>query len=312
MNKLTAKYQVKVPSILMTGEEVLKVEPIKLVTRVGEVTIYPPGCEDRQPESYIAPEKGFPKAILSVPGSKLWDADTLWIDVETEATPEFPREEQRKLEREMHELALRFLRLLRRTTPEAPIPLPKSLLPSAVFQWEPPQTGQLVSSGPTTPSMIRVVPLEAGLTKERWEELQQEMSSGVDTELWEDFIIDSKVALDEEDLGRATILAAIASEIFIKKYTQKAAKEKGISNEFWGYLKSRQPKVIDYYDSILHLVKGHSLKTENKQMYKAVERLNQKRNDFMHEGKIPSKVQLPQLIADIQQIRKVISWVREL
>jgi hypothetical protein len=317
MNKLTAKYQVKVPSIIMAGEEVLKLEPIKLQTSVGEITIYPPGREDRQPESYIAPEKGFPKATLSVPGSKLWDADTLWIDIETNATPEFPKEEQRKLERKMHELIFRLLKLLRRKLPEMPMSLPRDLLPTTVFQWEPQQAGQLISSVPTSPFVVRVISQEASLTKDKWAELQQEMRSEEYTELYEDFIADSKAALDEDDLNRATIYAAIACEIFIKEYTEKAAKEKGISQIFWEYLKdpNTETRVRTYYDQVLHLVKGHSMKRENKETYNRLDRIFKARNKIMHEGKIPSswnRDRINQLREDIREVEQIISWVREL
>lgn len=315
MNKLTAKYQLKVPSILMTGEEVLKLEPIKLVTSVGEVTIYPPGSKDRKPESYIGPEKGFPEVKLQATGSKLWNADTLWIDIETKVSPKFSREENLKLERETHELVFRFLRLLRRKLPETPMPLPTSLVPTALFEWEPQQPGQLSGSIATTPFVIRVVPPEAGLTAERWEELQQEMSSEVDMELWEDFIVDAKVALQEDDLNRAILYAAIACEIFIKEYCEKAAKQVGISQKFWKYLKSRQPRVVDYYDSVLHLVRNHSLQAENEEIYKLLNRLYEARNEIMHEGRLSashSNDEINQLREDIWEVAQAISWVRGL
>ena len=313
MVKLTVKYQVPVPYILMNGEKVLELEPIKFQTSIGEVSIYPPGSKDRKPQNYIPPEKGFPQAKLLGTGSKLWDADTLWIDIGTEATSEFPREEKLKLERAMRELVFRFLKLLRRKLPETPIPLPRNLIPTTVFQWKPQQTGQLVSSAPTTPFVIRVSPPEAGLTKERWEELQQEISSGAETELWEDFIVDAKVALEEEDLNRAILYAAIACEIFIKEYCQRAAKQAGISQKFWKYLENRRPRVVDYYDSVLHLVKNHSLRAENPEMDKLLRLLWKARKQIVHEGKLSlSKDEATQLREAIHEIGQVISWVRGL
>lgn len=317
MAKLTIKYQVPVPEILMNGEQVLKSEPIKLQTSIGEVSIYPPGSKDRKPKNYIPPEKGFPEGKLLGPESKLWNADTLWIDIETEATPEFPRKERRKLERETQELTFRFLRLLRRVIPEKPIPLPKSpksLLISTAFQWETPQEGQLVYSGPTTPDTIIIVPPQAGLTKQKWKDLGKKLSSGVETELWEDFIVDAKVALDEDDLNRAIIYSAIACETFIKEYTEKSAIEKGISQTFWKYLKdpSTETRVLTYYDQVLHLVKGHSMKTENKNSYNKLVRIFRARNKIMHEGKIPpswNRDKINQLNDDIREVEQIISWV---
>lgn len=315
MAKLTAKYLFKVPSIVMNGEEVLNLEPIKLLTNIGKATIYPPGSGEQKPRSYVEPKKGthLGEAKLELkPPSRLWKADTLWIDVETEVTPELSGGDHAKLDREVHQLVLRFLRLLRRKLPETPMPLPTSLLPRIVFEWEPEQPGQLIFSGPTTPGLIVIVPPEAGTTQAKWRELGQELRSGLNTELWEDFIIDAKVSLEDDDLKRTTLYAVIACETFIKEYMEKAAKKAGISQHFWKYLKSRRPGVLDYYDSVLHLVKGHSLRIENKQMYEQLERLLKARNRIMHEGKLPVSVSQLQLREHIRQVEQVISWVEKL
>jgi hypothetical protein len=313
MAKLTTKYQVKVPPITINGEEILKLEPIKLASKIGKVIIYPPASKNRKPESYAAPKSGVGEVKLEVGGSSFWDADTLYIDIETEATPDLSREDRFELEREMHVILTRFLKLLRRKLPETPMPLPTTLLPATFFEWEPPQTGQLVASLPTTPSTVMVIPQEAGLTKERWNELQQEITSGAETALWEDFIVDAKNALKEEDLNRAILYAAIACEIFIKEYCQRAAKQAGISQKFWKYLESRRPRVVDYYDSVLHLVKNHSLQAENPEMGKLLRLLWKARKQIVHEGKLSiSKDETTQLREAIHEIGQVISWVRGL
>jgi len=319
MANVKAKYLLKVPSILMNGDEVLNLEPIKIMTDFGEATIYPPGSKERKPRTYVEPKKTghLGEAKLEVtPPSSFWEADTLWIDVETEVTPELSRGDHIKLDRDVHYLVLRFLRLLRRKLPEMPFPLPTDWMPRIAFEWESEQPGQLAGVAPTTPSVIRVVPPEAGTTVAKWRELEQQLNSGVETELWEDFIVDAKVALQEDDLNRATLYAAIGCEIFVKGYTEKAARNAGISQKFWKYLESRRPRVSDFYDSVLHLVKGHSLRAENLEMYKLVERLNRARNDIMHRGKLSLPKdktnrlrKVNKLREDIQGVGQVISWV---
>ncbi len=317
MRKLVAKYQVKVPSILMEGEEVLELEPIRVVTHIGEVVIYPPGLQDRKPKGYTEPKQSTIVTAESK-GSQLWEADTLRVDIETDRTPASSDEEMRtKLGREMHGLTFRFLRLLRRKLPEAAMYLPASLRPSVNFEWyERPSDPHLVTKMVAwCPFEFKVVSRGAGLTKEKWIELQREMSSEVEIGLYEDFIVDARAALEEGDLSRAALCVAVACEIFIKEYTEKAAKEGGISQEFWKYVKSRRPRVVDYYDPILDLVKGCSLRAKNRGMYDLLDRLYQARNEIMHEGRLTfswSEQKISQLREDIQKAEQVISWVHGL
>ena len=315
MAKVTARYQVKVPPILIEGDKVAKLGPIELETNTGKAVIYPPGSKEHKPKSYIEPKQGISNLEVSIErkDSHLWDADTLWVDVETEVTsPLSEKEIQAKLDVEMHQLIFRFLRLLRRKLPETPMSLPASLQHSVSLDWGSQPSGQTLAAM-LIPGVIRVVSQEAGLTEKKWGELCQEMLSGADSELWEDFIEDSKVALEENDLNRATLYAAIGCEIFIKEYTEKAAKETSVSQKFWKYLKSRRPRVPDYYDQVLHLVKGHSLKTENRQMYNLLDQLYEARNRIMHEGKLSLlETKISQLTSDIREAEKVISWVRGL
>lgn len=316
MSKVTIKYQIKVPSILMVGEELLTLEPIRLTTNISEITIYPPGSKGRKPQSYVEPKQTpfITEVRFEEGGSPLWDADTLWVDIKTDMPPVSGKDVHDRFDKEMHELVSRFLRLLRWKMPEVPMPLPASLPFSISVEWDhqPPEP-HFVAGIVGAP--IRVVPQGAGLTKERWKELQWEMSSGREMELYEDFIGDAKVALEEDDLNRATLCVAIACEVFIKEYTENAAKEASISEKFWEYLKSRQPRVLDYYDSILHLVKGHSLREENDELYRLLDRVYEARNKIMHEGKLPlswGKERIGQLREDIRKVERVISWVRGL
>lgn len=282
----------------MVGEEEPKLEPIKLFMNVGTVTIYPPEGKDRNQTG-------------------LWNADTVRVVLEVGVTPPLSEKEVnevlRKSDRDMHLIMLRFLRLSRRKL-RVPMSLPPSLQFRANYQWEGWQPSGWIPLATAMLGTITVVPQGAGLAGERWQKLQEEMRSGVDTELWEDFIEDSKVALKEDDLKRATLYAAIACEIFIKGYTEKVSKERGISPVFWKYLKDpkTETRVLSYYNEILHLVTGHSLKDENTEMYKKLKLIFNARNKIVHEGRLPSNwnpTQINQLTESIKASESIISWV---
>ena len=208
----------------------------------------------------------------------------------------------------------RFLRLLRRKL-QKPMPLPTILQPSVYYRW-----GDIRPNGKTPlahvyAGVVHVVQHGAGLTKDKWAKLQEEMNSGIETELWEDFIKDSKAALYVGDLNRATIYTAIGIEIFIKEYTKKAAIKLGLSQKFWEYLTSPQveTRAVDYYGAILHLVTKHSMKDENRDLYHLLERIFRARNKIMHEGKLAlTQKDSACLKEDIRAVEKVISWVHEL
>jgi hypothetical protein len=301
----------------MTGEEVLKREPIRLASDAGEFAIYPPGFKDRKPESYVPSKEGFSDLEMKAArlDSQLWNADTVWVDATVELDPSLSNEQVTGgLEADIQNDVYRFLRLLRRKLPETPIPMPTALSRSVTFVQHAPQPGwQLLAEiGPLT---IKVVPREAGLTAERWEELRDELTSGADTELWEDFLLDTKVALDEGDLIRATLYAAITCESFIKQYTKQVATKVGLSKKFFNYLDSREPEIraVRYYGPVLHLITGHSLEDENKELYRALEQLFKERNSIMHKGKRSfSEGESSKLKDNISRVEQAVSWVRNL
>ncbi|MFC1964612.1 hypothetical protein ACFLWG_01220 [Chloroflexota bacterium] len=296
MVKFTAKYQYKVPRILMRGEEV--VEPIKLAIKGGQVTIYPP--EGKEPKQ-----------------NDLWDADSgrivLEIDVTKPTSEKEANEVVRKSEREVQQIVFRFLRLLRRKL-KVPFALPMSLDLNTSYQWEGWKPTGFLPLASAMMVKVFVVSQDSGLTDDKWQKLYEEMQRGTDTELWEDFIEDSKVALRDKDLNRATLYSAIACEIFIKEYTEKIAKEKGVSPIFWEYLidPGTETRVLTYYNEILHLIIGHSLKGENIELNNKLTLIFNARNKIMHDGRLPSKwntAQINQLAESIKASESIISWV---
>jgi len=298
MAKVIAKYWFQnLPEYLISERQVFKMEPITLTLPDATVRIYLPEPEDV--------DKG-----LTPSGKFRYYSNSFMMDIETDIKSDH---ELDKLDREAQDIAYKYLRLLRVKLSSTPIPLPERLQFLVRYKWSdsPPPVSN--PHGHTSPIHIYVLSKYAGLTKNKWEELQKELSSLADTELWEDFIIDARVALRGDDFNQATIYAAIACEIFIKEYTKRNASKVGISEVFWEYLESRQPRVIDYYDSILHLITCHSLKAEKVDLYRLLERLNSARNDIVHEGKLSlSNSQTNQLKEDIKNVNQVISWVLSL
>jgi len=223
---------------------------------------------------------------------------------------EIENEYIRELNLEVDQLTHRFLRLLRRQVPHKPFHLPTDLLSSVRYNRSKPSPHWrlMASLGPIHVLMSDV---SQNVTRQDWHDLKKALASGEDTEIWEEVLLDARAALSDSDLKRATLYAAVSCEVFIKEYTSKASREVGICKEFWTYLGSRQPRVQDYYDSILMLVSGHSLKTEKPEMYKLVERLFKARNELMHEGHFsPRKQLLMSLESDINTVNDIIAWVR--
>ena len=330
MAEVTAKYQIKLPTpIFVNGEEVLAQEPIRMITSMGEAVIHPPGSKDKKPQSYVEPQQA-PIVDFRVGGeysSNFWQADTIWIDLTTDITPSISGKElSEQLLSEMQRILLRLVRLLRQRCQEPPIPLPKrpkefgfTIQPHAP-RLKPPFTH---FSGKPVPIDV-FIPQDGGLTGERWEEVRQDIASGAMSELCDEFIVDAKVALQlEQDANRAILYAAIACEIFIKEYSEKAAKEAGIDQPLWEYLTDRRLKVLEYYDEILSLLKHRSLPKEEPDIYEQVEYLFRARNSIMHTGKPQYKDRNGQLVnltvppvAPVRQLidraSLAISWVRGL
>lgn len=298
MNKLTAKYEITIPPIIKAREETLKQGPIKFTTDMGHFVIDIPSFTDGK----------------TTQGPQWQEADTLHVNITVDIDPSVDETEcSAKLDAEVRQQACRFLRLLRRKLPETAFPVssPAELVCRVSFERGKIDPGwQLLAS--YGPFRVEVIPQGAGITDQRWQELEKELASGVDTELWEDFLLDSKVALKEGALIRGVLYAAIACETFIKQYTKKVATKRGVSEKFWKYLSSPEPDIrtIKYYGPILHLVTGYSLEDENKELYKSLERLFKERNKIMHEGKRSfSEDEDRRLRNDIGGVQQAISWV---
>lgn len=301
MGKIITEYYVRVPDMLIEKGELQKLEPITLSNRFGKATININIPEQRHTQS----KRKF---------------DTLIFRQEVASSNPLSEEAKMSVLNDMEpyieEIIPWFLRLMRR---RLQVPIFIDFYCDTASQWTeyppsgPPQTytGLAYSSS----SLYLTPTIAPSILQDGWAKLQSEIDSGIDTELWEEFIGDSKAALIILDLSRATIYAAIGCEIFIKEYTEKAANRIKLSKNFWEFLTNPrlETRAIDYYDAILHLVTGHSLKNENKELFNLIERIFRARNKVMHEGKlILSKTDTKCLKDDIKAAEQAIAWVREL
>ena len=218
-----------------------------------------------------------------------------------------------QIESEIEELVYRFFRLLRRKIPKNPFNLPKDLLSGVSYNWEELKAHWHILG--MREVLIQVTPQDITITEEQWSEMEEELASEKDTEIWEDFLLDSKTALREDDLNRATLYAAIACETFIKSHIKLMASTHNISDKFIRFIDGQEPDIraIRYYGPILHLITGHSLEDEKRELYRSLEHIMKRRNKIMHEGRrLFNKEERTILANDIRNAEHAISWVQSL
>jgi hypothetical protein len=218
------------------------------------------------------------------------------------------------LDREAEEILRRFLRLLRIKISPIPIQIPSRLKYRVNFTSREIPTEKLPQAH-HSPITLHGIPIDAGITPENLGGLGNDLKSGKDAEIWQDFLVDAQAASWKGNLIEGVLFAAIACETFIKQYTQKKATELGISKPFWNYICGLEIDVRTkrYFGPILHFLTGHSLEAEDNSLYKSLERLFTHRNKIMHEGKKPlSDNERRQFHEDIQVAQKAISWVKKL
>lgn len=298
-DRVTTKYHFyDLPDILI-HEDISGVDPITFSTTSGKARISIPITQQEVNEI-----KYHNRVYLN----------TVNLEIETDIDLDIKDEIANTLDREAEEILRRFLRLLRVKLSPIPIQIPSRLKYRVHYT----STEILPDNLPQkhhSPIVMHMIPRDEGITPNRWREFKNDLKSEKDTEIWQDFLEDTKVAFWEENLIQGVLFAAIACETFIKQYTQKKATELGISETFWDYISGLEVDIraIRYFGPILHLVTGHSLEKEEKSLYKSLERLFKHRNKIMHEGKKPlSDDEHRHFREDIQVARKAVSWVRNL
>jgi len=314
MAKITGIYKIVLPSIPINADEVSKQIPITIKKDKKLIKIYPPGYDCEKIWNNIKGPNKQPVIHLSQGKTPLADFLDIFIEKDVclnkgdDIDPEY-----KDLDTEIEDITYRIMKLLREKLPKTIINIPNHLQYNSAYQLKMENQKTRYLGRASKGYKVSYSSSTYCLDVEKWEALKRAVENNEGTEIWRDFLYDAKVSLIDGELSKAILFVTIGYEIFIKEYTEKSVKNAGISACFWEYLKSRQPRVLDYYDAILHLITGHSLKTENQDLYKMLERLNSARNNIVHEGKISFPAsKIKQLRTDINNIDQVISWVNSL
>lgn len=128
----------------------------------------------------------------------------------------------------------------------------------------------------------------SGLTGDIWE-LVFKLPTEFSPYIWDTLILDAKAQLP--DVSTSIVLANAALESLINISLEILAKESKISEESWNWIISRdenwlkQPSAKEKYDQVLYLLTGHSLKEEQKELWKAFDELRSVRNSIVHQGR---------------------------
>ncbi len=311
MAKITGIYEITLPNIPTSIAEIPTQRPIIINKDIEQIKIYPPGYNCEKVWKRIQGKHLRIEGRSSQTNIQNADSFSILIEKDSYASNKDEAEaEYKKLDAEIEYLAFKMMRLFRKHLPKTPIALPNQLQYKCLCKSDSESLKNILWSRPSRGNTVIYMSSQYYLDREKWSALRKAIRNHVDTEMWEDFIYDANAALESRDFTKAITYAAIACEVFIKEYTEKAAKEAGISKIFWKYLKSRQPRSVDYYDSILHLVKGHSLRAENRKIYELVDLLYKARNKVMHEGKRSfSEDEHSRLRKYIGAVEEAISWV---
>lgn len=311
MAKITGIYKITLPNVPISIAEMPKQRPIIINKAIEQIKIYPPGYNCEKVWKRIQDKNLRVESSVSQVNIQNADSFSILIEKDSRASNiEDAEIEYEKLDTEVEYLAFKIMRLFRKHLPKTPIALPNRLQYKSLCRCNSSSLKNHLWSRASKGHAVIYTSSQYYLDRQKWSALRKAIQNNIDTEIWEDFLYDAYAALELHDFTKAVIYAAIACEVFIKQYTAKAAREAGISKKFWKYLEVRQPRVLDYYDSILHLVTNHSLHTERKELYKSIELLFNNRNKIMHEGEMPLVHEKHKIVNDmIQKVELTISWV---
>jgi hypothetical protein len=314
MAKMTGIYKITLPDVPISEMEMPNQRPIVIKTDAEKIKVFPPGynCEK------LCKRIQGKNSRLTVGTSQLGvqNADAISIMIEKDACVSDEKDariEHERLDAKVEYFAFKIMRLLRKHLSQTPIAIPNRLHYQALYRCDSPELkNYLWSSASGTPVVI-YTSSKYYLDREKWSAVRKSIRQDTDTEIWEDFIYDAKAALKSRDFTKAIIYAAVACEVFIKDYTEKKVRENHFSQAAWKRLKERQPRVLEYYDSILHLITDHSLNVEQEDLYKSMRKLFKMRNNIMHEGKYALEQDISKEIKDIiKKAETTINWILNL
>ena len=310
MAKITGIYKITLPDVPISITEMPKQRPIIINKAIEQIKIYPPGYNCEKVWKRIQGKNL--RVETSVSQVNIQNADSFSILIEKDSYASNNKDaeiEYEILDTEVEYLAFKIMRLFRKHLSQTPIALPNRLQYKALCRSDSSSLKNYLWSRASKGNAVIYTSSKYYLDHQKWRALRKAIQSNIDTEIWEDFLYDAYAALELHDFTKAIIYAAVACEVFIKNYTEEA-KEDVISKEAWERLKNRRPRVLEYYDSILHLVTNHSLNIEQEDLYKSMQQLFAIRNQIMHEGRTSVTQEKDETIKDmIKKAELTIAWV---
>ena len=102
--------------------------------------------------------------------------------------------------------------------------------------------------------------------------------------VWDSLLLDAEVSLPA--VGPAVTLACTALETFLDWATPKFRGHRRLPADYWDWLANRRraPEPPEQLDSLLVLLAGHSLKTEQVALWQEFRELERARNTLVHGG----------------------------
>jgi len=158
-----------------------------------------------------------------------------------------------------------------------------------------------------------------------WNDICQDALSGIMPELHEIFLLDARSVVSQEP-RRAVLDAAIACEVFIKKFCETGSKSSPkVDPIVYSALKQSKKKegeILFYLHEVLKYLFGHSLKNDKQDLYEKLDCLRKTNNSVKHEGKCQykekgrkgkiKKVNAPEAREFIGAVKGAIEYTRSL
>jgi hypothetical protein len=118
-----------------------------------------------------------------------------------------------------------------------------------------------------------------------WEQILTDMKNvSYEPDIAKSFLLDAQEEALSMNNNLAIIGAAVACEVFTKRFISNQAKK--IGNEFYDYVieEVREISIPKLLDNALKSLAGHSIKEDNKPLWNDLDRLFQVRNKVAHTG----------------------------
>lgn len=123
------------------------------------------------------------------------------------------------------------------------------------------------------------------VTSDIWNQIGEDLENAIQPPLEDQLLLDAMYFRVLNDRVKAVLMAAIASEVAIRRcISQLGGRKDGI----YSYLVDKAPsiKIVDYISEIMQVLNGHNFKKEQPDTFKKITDLFTARNKIAHHGEI--------------------------